>query len=69
MDKAPDAMKDFFKGAMASMKPYAKKYKPIEGADVELVPGIHALAARATPPATRSTRSRARARRWCSAAT
>jgi glyoxylase-like metal-dependent hydrolase (beta-lactamase superfamily II) len=45
MDKAPDAMKDFFKGAMGSMKPYAKKYKPIEGDDVELVPGIHALAA------------------------
>jgi glyoxylase-like metal-dependent hydrolase (beta-lactamase superfamily II) len=45
MDKAPDQMKDFFKGAMASMKPYAKKYKPIEGDDVELVPGVHALAA------------------------
>lgn len=45
MDKAPDAMKDFFKGAMASMKPYAKKYKPIEGDNVELLPGIHALAA------------------------
>ncbi|HMG23014.1 MAG TPA: MBL fold metallo-hydrolase [Kofleriaceae bacterium] len=46
MDKAPDTMKDFFKGAMASLKPYvsANKYKPIEGADVELVPGIHALA-------------------------
>lgn len=44
MDKAPDAMKDFFKGAMAAMKLYAKKYKPIEGEDVELVPGIHALA-------------------------
>jgi glyoxylase-like metal-dependent hydrolase (beta-lactamase superfamily II) len=44
MDKLP-AMKDFFLGAMASMKPYAKKYKPIEGDDVELVPGIHALAA------------------------
>ncbi|HEX3757929.1 MAG TPA: MBL fold metallo-hydrolase [Kofleriaceae bacterium] len=44
MDKAPDQMKDFFKGAMAAMKPYAKKYKPIEGDDVELVPGIHALA-------------------------
>ena len=45
MDKAPDMMKDFFKGAMASMKPYAKKYKPIEGDNVELIPGIHALAA------------------------
>ncbi|HEY6174827.1 MAG TPA: MBL fold metallo-hydrolase [Kofleriaceae bacterium] len=47
MDKAPAAMKDFFKGAMASMKPYtsANKYKPFEGADVELLPGIHAIAA------------------------
>jgi glyoxylase-like metal-dependent hydrolase (beta-lactamase superfamily II) len=40
-------MKDFFKGAQASLKPYvtANKYKPFEGADVELVPGVHALAA------------------------
>jgi glyoxylase-like metal-dependent hydrolase (beta-lactamase superfamily II) len=45
MDKAPDAMKGFFKNAMAAMKPYAKKLKPIEGDNVELVPGIHALAA------------------------
>jgi glyoxylase-like metal-dependent hydrolase (beta-lactamase superfamily II) len=45
MKKAPDAMKPFFQGAMASMKPYQAKFKPIEGADVELVPGIHALAA------------------------
>lgn len=47
MDKAPAQMKDFFKGAMMSMKPYvtANKYKPFEGADVELLPGIHALAA------------------------
>jgi glyoxylase-like metal-dependent hydrolase (beta-lactamase superfamily II) len=46
MDKAPAAMKDFFKGAMVSMKPYTgAKFKPFEGADVELVPGIHALAA------------------------
>jgi glyoxylase-like metal-dependent hydrolase (beta-lactamase superfamily II) len=50
MDKAPDQMKDFFKGAMASMKPYAKKYKPIEGDNVELVPGIHALAAAGHTP-------------------
>jgi glyoxylase-like metal-dependent hydrolase (beta-lactamase superfamily II) len=47
MDKAPAQMKDFFKGAMASMKPYtsADKYKPFQGADVELLPGIHAIAA------------------------
>jgi len=46
MDKAPDAMKAFFKGAMASINPYVKagKYKPIES-DVELVPGIRAIAA------------------------
>lgn len=50
MDKAPAEMKDFFKGAMAAMKPYAQKYKPIEGADVELVPGIHALAAAGHTP-------------------
>jgi glyoxylase-like metal-dependent hydrolase (beta-lactamase superfamily II) len=42
-DKAPDAMKGFFDGAMASLNPYvtAGKYKPFEGAD-ELVPGIRA---------------------------
>ena len=52
MDKAPEAMKGFFKGAMASMKPYtsANKYKPFEGADVELVPGIHAIAAAGHTP-------------------
>jgi glyoxylase-like metal-dependent hydrolase (beta-lactamase superfamily II) len=46
MDKAPGEMKDFFKAAMMELKPYtaANRYKPIEGADVELVPGIHALA-------------------------
>jgi glyoxylase-like metal-dependent hydrolase (beta-lactamase superfamily II) len=46
MDKAPEALKAFFKGAMAAFKPYiaSNKYKPFEGADVELVPGVHALA-------------------------
>jgi glyoxylase-like metal-dependent hydrolase (beta-lactamase superfamily II) len=46
MDKAPAAMKDFFKGAQASLKPYVSsgKYKAFEGADVELVPGVHAVA-------------------------
>jgi glyoxylase-like metal-dependent hydrolase (beta-lactamase superfamily II) len=45
MDKAPDGMKDFFKGAMASMKPYvdAGKMKTFD-ADGELVPGIRAMA-------------------------
>ncbi len=51
MDKAPDAMKDFFKGAQASMKPYvdAGKFKPFEG-DAELVPGIKAYATHGHTP-------------------
>jgi glyoxylase-like metal-dependent hydrolase (beta-lactamase superfamily II) len=46
LDKAPDAMKDFFKGAQASMKPYvdAGKYKPFDGPG-ELVPGVRAISA------------------------
>jgi glyoxylase-like metal-dependent hydrolase (beta-lactamase superfamily II) len=46
LDKAPDAMKDFFKGAMASVNPYATagKFKPFEG-ETELVPGIRAMPA------------------------
>jgi glyoxylase-like metal-dependent hydrolase (beta-lactamase superfamily II) len=46
LDKAPDAMKDFFKGAQASMKPYvdAGRYKPFDGPG-ELVPGIKAVSA------------------------
>jgi glyoxylase-like metal-dependent hydrolase (beta-lactamase superfamily II) len=46
LDKAPDAMKDFFKGAMASVNPYATagKFKPFE-AETELVPGIRAVPA------------------------
>jgi glyoxylase-like metal-dependent hydrolase (beta-lactamase superfamily II) len=45
LDKAPDAMKGFFQGAMASVNPYvmAGKYVPFE-ADGELVPGIRSLA-------------------------
>jgi glyoxylase-like metal-dependent hydrolase (beta-lactamase superfamily II) len=45
LDKAPEAMKGFFQGAQASMKPYvdAGKYKPFDG-NTELVPGIRALA-------------------------
>ncbi|TMH13577.1 MAG: MBL fold metallo-hydrolase [Betaproteobacteria bacterium] len=47
MDKAPAAMKDFFKGAMASLNPYiaAGKFKSFDG-DTDLVPGIKAVAAR-----------------------
>jgi glyoxylase-like metal-dependent hydrolase (beta-lactamase superfamily II) len=43
LDKAPDAAKDFFKGAQASVNPYvtAGKFKPFEG-EADLVPGIHA---------------------------
>jgi glyoxylase-like metal-dependent hydrolase (beta-lactamase superfamily II) len=45
MDKAAKPEKDMFQGIMASLQPYvsAGKYKPFEG-DVELVPGIHAVA-------------------------
>lgn len=51
IDNAPAAMKDFFKGANVSLKPYLpNKFKPFEGADVELVPGIHAIAAAGHTP-------------------
>ena len=45
MDKAPAGMKDFFKGAMASLKPYvdAGKFKTFNGAS-DLVPGIRSVA-------------------------
>jgi glyoxylase-like metal-dependent hydrolase (beta-lactamase superfamily II) len=51
LDKAPDNAKDFFRGAMASLKPYqdAGKFKPFDG-DTELVPGIKAVAARGHTP-------------------
>ncbi|HEX4421483.1 MAG TPA: MBL fold metallo-hydrolase, partial [Kofleriaceae bacterium] len=41
--KAPDAMKDFFKGAQASVNPYvtAGKTKWFDG-ETDLIPGIHA---------------------------
>lgn len=46
LDKAPDASKDFFRGAMASLNPYiaAGKFKPFDG-NTELAPGIRARAA------------------------
>jgi glyoxylase-like metal-dependent hydrolase (beta-lactamase superfamily II) len=46
LEKAPEAMKGFFQGAQASMKPYvdAGKYKPFDS-DGELVPGIRSTAA------------------------
>jgi glyoxylase-like metal-dependent hydrolase (beta-lactamase superfamily II) len=46
LDAAPADMKDLFKGAMASIKPYADagRFKPFSGA-TELVPGISAIPA------------------------
>lgn len=46
MEKAPEASKGFYKGAMASLQPYeaAGKFKPFSG-DTDLVPGIRTLAA------------------------
>jgi len=46
LDAAPSAMKGFFQGAMASLKPYvdAGKFKGFDG-NTELVPGIKAVAA------------------------
>ncbi len=51
MAKAPDGMKDAFKGAMLSVKPYvdAGRLKTFDG-DAELVPGIRAVAARGHTP-------------------
>ncbi len=45
MEAAPAEMKNFFKGAMAALKPYiaANKFKPFDGAAAELSPGIAAL--------------------------
>jgi glyoxylase-like metal-dependent hydrolase (beta-lactamase superfamily II) len=51
LDKAPENAKDFYRGAMASLKPYqeAGKFKPFDG-DAELVPGIKAVAAHGHTP-------------------
>ena len=51
LDKAPEANKGFFQGAMASLNPYvaAGKFKPFDG-NTELVPGIRALASRGHTP-------------------
>jgi len=47
MEKAPEAAKGGFKGAMMSVKPYqdSGRLKPFEGSDkgVELVPGVSAM--------------------------
>ncbi len=51
LDKAPEEMKGFFKGAMASLNPYvaAGKFKPFDGS-TELVPGVRALASHGHTP-------------------
>ncbi|HET7765015.1 MAG TPA: MBL fold metallo-hydrolase [Burkholderiales bacterium] len=51
LDKAPEAAKGFFQGAMASLNPYvaAGKFKPFEG-NTELVPGVRALASHGHTP-------------------
>jgi len=51
LDKAPEANKGFFQGAMASLNPYvaAGKFKPFDG-NTELVPGVRALASRGHTP-------------------
>jgi glyoxylase-like metal-dependent hydrolase (beta-lactamase superfamily II) len=45
LDKAPEEMKLFFKGAQASLNPYIKagKFKPFDG-NTDLVPGVKAVA-------------------------
>ncbi len=45
LDKAPAEMKDFFRGAMTSLKPYVgtDKFKPFNGS-TELFPGVRAVA-------------------------
>jgi glyoxylase-like metal-dependent hydrolase (beta-lactamase superfamily II) len=51
MDKAPEALKGLFEGAMKSLKPYVAggKFKPFDG-DTELVPGVRAFASRGHTP-------------------
>ncbi len=51
MDKAPEAGKGAFKGAMASINPYAAagKFSPFDG-DTQLVNGVKAVAARGHTP-------------------
>ncbi|MEO8248800.1 MAG: MBL fold metallo-hydrolase, partial [Burkholderiales bacterium] len=51
MDRAPASMKDFFKGAMASLKPYqaADKLKTFDGSG-ELMAGVKALASHGHTP-------------------
>ena len=52
MDAAPAEMKDFFKGAMAALKPYiaANKFQPFDGSAGELSAGITALSTHGHTP-------------------
>lgn len=51
MNAAPESARGFFRGAMASVGPYVKagRFQPFD-TDVELVPGVRALAARGHTP-------------------
>ena len=51
LDKAPDGEKGGFQGAMKALQPYvaAGHFKPFEG-NIELVPGIHSVAAHGHTP-------------------
>jgi len=51
LEKVPPDQRDMFKGVMTAMAPYvsAGKYKPFEG-DVELVPGVRAVASAGHTP-------------------
>ncbi len=51
MDAAPEARRDAYKGAMASINPYAAagRFETFEG-DIELTPGIRAVAAHGHTP-------------------
>jgi glyoxylase-like metal-dependent hydrolase (beta-lactamase superfamily II) len=66
MNAAPEGMKGFFRGAMASVNPYvaAGKLKPFSGG-TELVPGIRTQATYGhPPPATPPSSWRARVKSW-----
>lgn len=51
LEKAPEAMKNFFKGAQLSLNPYvsAGKFKGLEG-NAEIVPGVNAIATHGHTP-------------------
>jgi glyoxylase-like metal-dependent hydrolase (beta-lactamase superfamily II) len=51
LEKAPDAAKEFFKGAMASLNPYvqANRFSPFDG-ETDLSPGIKSVPTRGHTP-------------------